>query len=195
MKKNLINKNFVLNIGLTGKYASGKGAVAEILQKLGFRYYSLSDVIRDELRKESKETTRENMTLKGNELREKYGPGVLGSKINGLIKRDKSNINIIDSVRNPFEVKELKKIKNFHLIGIDAPIELRFKRLKKRARDGDVKTLDEMKAAELKENLSKDTNQQLNKTLNLAENIIINDSTKKKLETKVLKIIENFKDK
>ena len=186
------SENKIINIGLTGKYASGKGEVAEILKKLGFSYYSLSDVIREELRKENKETSRENMTIKGNELREKYGAGVLGLKINELIKKDKSNKNIIDSVRNPFEVKALNKIENFHLIGIDAPIEIRFKRLKKRNREGDVKTLDEMKLAEEKENLSKDTNQQLDKTLKLAESIIINDTTKKELETKILKIVNKF---
>jgi hypothetical protein len=33
----------------------------------------LSDILRDELKKEDKELTRENLQAKGNELREKYG--------------------------------------------------------------------------------------------------------------------------
>lgn len=189
---NSITKHSILNIGLTGKYASGKGEVAKILEKLGFTHYSLSDVIREELKKEKKFCSRENMTLKGNMLREQFGPGVLGLKIRELLNEKNTKYNIIDSVRNPFEVKELQKIKNFHLIGVDAPIELRFKRLKKRNREGDVKTLEDMRKAELKENLSKDTNQQLDKTLSLSEIIIVNDTSKKELETKILKIIKNF---
>ena len=36
--------------GLTGKNASGKGTVAEILKKKNFTYHSLSDSLRDELK-------------------------------------------------------------------------------------------------------------------------------------------------
>lgn len=181
-----------MNIGITGKYASGKGEVAKILQEQGFSYYSLSDVIREELKKENKETSRENMTIKGNSLREEHGPGVLGKKMRELIK--KPDNNILDSVRNPFEVNELRKLKNFHLLGIDAPIEMRLKRLQKRARAGDVKTLEELKAAEAKENKELDTNQQLDKTLSMADNIIMNDGSRNELKSKVLKVISEWQE-
>ncbi|MDO8494013.1 MAG: AAA family ATPase, partial [Deltaproteobacteria bacterium] len=35
-------------IGLVGKNGAGKGEVAAVLQKIGYQYYSLSDVIREE---------------------------------------------------------------------------------------------------------------------------------------------------
>lgn len=180
-----------MNIGLTGNFASGKGEVARILQELGFHYCSLSDVIRKELRKEKKSTSRDNMIIKGNLLRERYGPRALAIKIKDSLYADN---NIIDSIRNPFEVKELRKLENFHLIGIDAPIEIRFMRLKKRARKGDVKTLEELKNAEELENKNVYTNQQLNKTLSMADELIMNNESKKELKAKILKVIENWKN-
>ena len=42
-------------IGLTGRNAAGKGEVAKHLQTKGFQYYSLSDVIRDEIRSRGQE--------------------------------------------------------------------------------------------------------------------------------------------
>lgn len=179
-----------MNIGLTGKNASGKGEVAKILQELGYTYYSLSDAIRAELKKENKETSRDNLIAKGNELREKFGPGVLGIKIRKMVS-DKNNV--IDSVRNPFEVQELKKLPNFTLIGIYAPIELRFERLSKRKRTGDIKTLKELKEKEDLENSSNDTSQQLDKTFSMSNIVIKNDETIDELKAKVLNMINELK--
>ena len=39
-------------IGLTGTNAAGKGEVANYLKNQGYAYFSLSDAIRDELKKE-----------------------------------------------------------------------------------------------------------------------------------------------
>ena len=48
-------------IGLTGRNAAGKGEVARYLQKKSFYYYSLSDVIRDEIRSRDLQPTRESL--------------------------------------------------------------------------------------------------------------------------------------
>ena len=41
-------------LGLTGRNAAGKGAVAEILKQKSFIYHSLSDTLREELRNNGK---------------------------------------------------------------------------------------------------------------------------------------------
>ena len=89
-------------IGLTGRNAAGKGEVAKHLQAIGFQYYSLSDVIRDEIRDRRLEPTRENLIQTGNELRQKFGPSVLADRILERIDDDKNYV--IDSIRNPAEV-------------------------------------------------------------------------------------------
>src|SRR5713101_5470855 len=124
-------------IGLTGRNASGKGEVARYLQKKSFYYYSLSDVIRDEIRARGLELTRENLITIGNELRQRYGPNILAERILAKIEDDRHYV--IDSIRNPAEVDAFRAAKHFKLIRIEAPPEVRFQRIFKRQRESDPK--------------------------------------------------------
>ena len=179
-------------IGLTGKNASGKGEVANYLKEKGFIYYSLSDVIREEATKLGMGHSRDNLIKLGNDLRAKFGAGYLAQQINKKIKQrlSKNQNFVIDSIRSPFEAKELMKNKDFVLVGIDAPIELRFKRLLQRNRLGDAKTLQEFKEQEQRENLKSDTNQQLDETFKLAKKIIVNDGTLEELHKKIDRLLK-----
>lgn len=170
-------------LGLTGKNASGKGEVADYLKTKGFTYYSLSDALREEATEKGLEHTRDNLIKLGNELRQKHGPECLAKKINEKINENQDFV--IDSIRSPFEAKELMKNKDFLLIGIDAPIELRFKRLLERNRVGDAKTLEEFKEQEQRENVKNDANQQLDATFALSQKIIANDGSLEELHKKI----------
>ncbi|MBI2652403.1 AAA family ATPase [Candidatus Woesearchaeota archaeon] len=180
-------------MALTGKNASGKGEVANYLKTKGFVYYSLSDVIREEATKRGLEHSRDNLIKLGNELRKKYEANYLAKQINNKIKnqlKKNKNLNfVIDSVRSPFEAKELMKNKDFALVGIDAPIELRFKRLLERNRLGDAKTLEEFKEQEERENLKSDTNQQLDETFKMSQKVIVNDKALNDLHKKIDNLI------
>ena len=185
-------------IGLTGKNASGKGEAANYLKSKGFIYYSLSDVIREEATKRGIEHSRENLINLGNELRERFKPNYLAQQINKKIKESRINFPdkfffVIDSIRNPFEAKELMKNKDFVLVGIDAPIELRFKRLLKRNRLGDANTLEDFKKQEERENLKSDTNQQLGKTFGMAVKIIVNDGSLNELHERIDRLMMELK--
>ena len=186
-------------IGLTGKNASGKGEAANYLKSKRFIYYSLSDVIREEATKRKLEHSRDNLIKIGNELREKFAPNYLAQQINKKIKiqlKNNKNPNfVIDSIRSPFEAKELMKNKNFVFIGIDSHTELRFKRLLERNRLGDAKTLEEFKKQEQRENLKSDTNQQLDATFGMAQKIIFNDGTLKDLHKKIDDLLADLNKK
>ena len=182
-------------IGLTGKNASGKGEAANYLKTKGFIYYSLSGIIREEATKRNLEHSRDNLINLGNELRKKFGSDYLAKQTNKKIKQEsrKNNNFVIDSIRSPYEAKELMKNKDFVLVGIDAPIELRFKRLLERNRIGDAKTLEYFKLQEQRENLKSDVNQQLDKTFKMSQKIILNDGSLKELHKKIDKLLENLK--
>src|SRR5262245_54894467 len=106
-------------IGLTGKNASGKGEAAAFLKDKSFYYYSLSDVIRDDLERRNVAVTRDSLIATGNELREKFGPDILAKRI--LEKMDPNRNFVVDSIRNPSEIEALRKTGNFFLLNIDAP--------------------------------------------------------------------------
>ena len=181
-------------IGLTGKNAAGKGEVANYLKTNGFVYYSLSDVIRDEATKRGLEHSRDNLIKLGNELRENFGARHLAEQINKKIKEQPEKNFVIDSIRNPNEAKELMKNKNFIFVGIEAPIELRFKRLVDRNRLGDAKTLEDFKKQEERENLKNETNQQLDKTFKMAQKIVVNDSSLEVLYKKIDSLLEKINE-
>lgn len=171
-------------IGLTGTNGSGKGEVAAYLQKKGYAYFSLSDVIRDALRKDGKEDTRDNLIEKGNELRKKYGPDILARM---AMERVKGKA-VIDSIRNPSEIEYLRKEKEFILLAIDAPVELRYERVKQRGRQESVSTLEEFIKKEKEEMTDSEKGQQLHSCMKMADIIIMNDGTLEDLHLKLEEI-------
>ena len=176
-------------LGLTGKNASGKGEVANYLKAKGFAYFSLSDELREEAREKDIEATRENMIKLGNQLRDEFGAEYLASKINNKIKKNEKDNFVVDSIRNLGEIEELRKNKNFILVGVDAPVELRFKRVMERGRAGDAKSLEEFKELEERENLKNKTGQQLDECLKDVDKLIINDGSLEELHDKVDQLI------
>tara|TARA_Y100000996_G_scaffold164415_1_gene127741 strand:+ start:420 stop:1016 length:597 start_codon:yes stop_codon:yes gene_type:complete len=180
--------------GLTGKNASGKGTVAEILKKKNFTYHSLSDSLRDELKSLKKEETRENLIDIGNELREKGGPGVLADKL--MPKLNSENNHIVDSIRNPLEVISLRKetlLRRFFLISVDANSKLRYDRLCSRGRIGDTDSWEKFVEQEKKEENNDDPNkQQLSRTMEMADFSIDNSGTLEELEAQVNRIISSL---
>lgn len=86
-------------IGLTGRNCAGKGEAANYLQKSSFIYYSLSDILREDLVKAGLPETRENLIAFGKKLREEKGLGVLALQVLEKIDPDKNYV--IDSIRHP----------------------------------------------------------------------------------------------
>src|SRR5262252_8985933 len=170
-------------IGLTGRNAAGKGEVARYLQRISFYYFSLSDAIRDEIRSRGEQPTRERLIIIGNELRQKHGAAVLAERILSKIEDDKHYI--IDSIRNPAEVEAFREAKHFKLIRIEAPAEVRFKRIVNRQRESDPKTLDEFVELEKREAEGDDTSQNLVKVELMADHTVTNAGALEKLYAQI----------
>ena len=164
-------------IGLVGPMGAGKGIFAEYLGEKGFQYTSLSDEIRQEIKSRGLPESRELLTSIGNELRQQSGSGVLAQRI--LKRLVPGTDYVVDSIRNPEEVKTLQVRKDFVLIKIDSPAEVRFERIRDRGRTGDVQTIEQFLHQEQAEAESKDeTRQQIRATAAMADDCVLNDSTK-----------------
>jgi dCMP deaminase len=170
-------------IGLTGRNASGKGEVAKYLQAKGFQYYSLSDVIRDEIRSRGLTPSREILIQVGNELRQRFGSSVLADRI--LARIEDGQNYVIDSIRNPAEVMALRRASHFRMIRVEAPLEMRFERSRKRSRETDPITLDHFIEVENREAVGEETSQNLIQVEQLAEETLTNDSTLQKLYPRI----------
>ncbi|HDT11181.1 MAG TPA: hypothetical protein ENN58_00430 [bacterium] len=172
-------------IGLTGTNAAGKGETAAFFQEHGFSYFSLSDLIRKELKKRGWEDSRDNLIKTGNELREKYGADILARRV----MEEAGEKAVIDSIRNIREVEYLKTQENFILLAIDAPVETRYKRSKKRGRKESASSLKEFIKKETEEFSNSETRQQIKKCMEMADFLIINDGTLEDLYRKLKRFL------
>ena len=181
-------------IGMTGTIGAGKETLTKSLREKGFKYFVTSDLLKEELEKRGVEITRKNMQDLGDELREKHGADVLMKML--LKKVDVNENSILDSIRNPKEAEFLRNhLDNFILIAVDAPMEIRFERLKSRGKESDPKTWEEfLKVAE--RDLSDKNNplgQQVGKCTEIADYVLINDKSLEEFEKKIEELIRKMK--
>jgi dephospho-CoA kinase len=172
-------------IGLTGTNGAGKGEAATFFVNNGYAYLSLSDLIREELQKKGQEVTRNNLIKMGNRLREKSSPDILARMV---VKKIKGKA-VIDSIRNSKEIEFLKKQEGFVLLSLDAPPELRFRRVQKRGREESAANLQEFLAKEAQEMNQAETGQQLLTCMKMADFRIWNDGTLEELYEKLEKFL------
>lgn len=162
-------------IGLTGSYCSGKDTVAEyIVNHYGFAHFSLSDEIRLLMKQAGIETTRENLIAFGTKLRQDEGNDVLAKSVIKRFQQDKNYC--ITSIRHSKEVERFRTIKNFILINVDAPEEIRFNRMQIRKRAGDPSTLEKFIELEKKESQVSGSGQQVALCASMADMVFINDA-------------------
>lgn len=180
-------------IGLTGTNGAGKGTVAEILKEKGFEYHSLSDELREELKRRGVSENRDALIALGNELREKEGPGTLAKRMASRIRKSKKDSFVIDSIRNPAEIEELRKNKSFILLAVDADIGLRYERVTARSRPGDSNlTFEHFKSQEQTELSGGKNSQQLLKCMGMADIRVINEGSIEELKEKVESILKKY---
>ena len=178
-------------IGLTGKNGSGKGEVAAYLKERSFELASLSDALRDELKRRGLASSRENLIAVGNELRARYGPGVLAERILAALAEHRHHV--VDSIRNPGEVEVLRRRPDFKLLCVRAPLALRFQRSQARGRLGDGATLEAFARLEEEElDRGAPERQRLDRVEELADAVIENDGTLEQLHQRLGELLRGW---
>lgn len=180
-------------IGITGTLGAGKGTVVDYLvNKKGFKHYSVGDYLKEKLIKKGLKPNRDNLRKIGNQIRERYGPDYITRKLFFKAKKEKHNA-VVESIRNPKEAEFIKSQKNGYLFAVDANQKTRYLRILKRASEKDNVTFDRFKDQEKKELQSKDPNaQNLPKCILMADFKFDNNDTMKKLYEKVEKVINKI---
>lgn len=178
-------------MGLTGTNASGKGMFCSILKEhYGFAVHSLADPLREEAASRGIEPTTKNLIALGNEMREKRGPGALAKLIMGRLPNGDV---VLDSIRNPAEIVELRKLSGFVLIALDAPLKVRYEREHARGRIGNAKTFEEWLAIEKMEDGENPLHLQVHMCMKLADYALQNDGTKEELKKKIDEVLQKIK--
>lgn len=183
-----------LRVGLTGRMASGKGEAVRILRERGFRYASLSDIVRREASRLPGAASRSRMQDVGNRLRAEGGAGVLGRLVRDQVEASPWPRWVIDGIRNPAEVEELRRLDAFFLIAVDSPLELIVRRMRARGRAGDAAGEAELRAALEREwGLGEPAGgQQVGPTVALADFTVANDGTLAELRERLEAVLEKI---
>jgi dephospho-CoA kinase len=131
-------------IGISGTFASGKDTVADFLVKdFGFTHVSTGDMVRKAAQEKYGSIERPVLHKTATELRYENGAGAL---VLEALKEKRPLV--ITGIRSLGEAKALKQAGGV-LLFVDAPIEMRYGRVKSRARDNEtVLTLEEFRANE-----------------------------------------------
>lgn len=164
-------------IGLTGSFGSGCTKVSEILERRGFQRISVSQFLVNEANKRGinvdslpRQERRKILQDIGNQLRENDA-GFLIKEAIKLANLDKNVV--IESIKNPDEVKELKKVPNSYVIALDTSFEKRKNRILRKEYDGDSKLFERDDKREKDEGIK--YGQKLQECVDLADILINND--------------------
>lgn len=137
-----IGNNSII-IGLTGPFGSGCTYVAkEFIEKLGYKYLSLSSVLKQEFKKsgETDINIRNNLQEFGNKMRRENGNDYFAKKVSEEIKNDAEDTKwVIDSIRNTHEIDYLRTLQGkFFLIAVWADKDTRWSRVKEKYNSNEI---------------------------------------------------------
>jgi dephospho-CoA kinase len=184
-------------IGVCGSIAAGKETLTSYFREKGFVYFETRQIIIEELKKLGLELSRTNMQNWADEQREKFGVGAIMKVMLERAQKDTTKNYMFDSLRNDGEAEFLRKQqKDFVLIGVDAPREIRFKRAVARAKPSDPVIWEDFLAVDERDLNDKENplGQQTQKLLDIADFVILNDSglekSRKQVEEIYSKIIK-----
>ncbi len=174
-------KQFIAIIGPNG---AGKSEVCRYLESQGYEVISLSTLVREEAATRGLELTRDNLVATANDLKMTFGPDVLARRVLDKILSENHPKVVFDSVRNVDEIQYLKT-HNVVLLGVSAPIEVRYERIVSRAHSTDKIDFATFKAHDHRENSGESSGQNIGAALALCETIVSNDGDIPKMQSDI----------
>lgn len=140
-------------IGFVGMPASGKSEASAVARILKIPVVNMGDEVREEAKRRGLPPTDENIGGTGTALRRDEGMDAIAKRCVPKIRAQRNDVVVVDGTRNIEEVNYFKKHfgDDFKLIAINAPFELRFERVKKRARSDDMTGIEELKRRDERE--------------------------------------------
>jgi predicted RNA binding protein with dsRBD fold (UPF0201 family)/cytidylate kinase len=142
-------------IAFVGLPLSGKSTATEVAREFGIPIVVMGDVVREEAVRRGVELTDENLGKIASELRQKEGMDAIAKRCIPRIREVlmEKGVVIIDGIRGIDEIKKFREAfgGDFVLIGIEAPLEMRYERARMRKRSDDVQTIDDLRTRDERE--------------------------------------------
>jgi dephospho-CoA kinase len=176
-------------LGITGTNGAGKGTVVEYLvQKKGFKHYSNSGFITEEIVRRGLPVNRDSMNAVGNDLRKMHHPAYVAEQ-NYLRAEKAGGDAIIEAIRTVGEAHFIKE-RGGILIGVDADRRTRYERAVKRASEKDRVSFEEFCMQEDREMAQQEAHDMnISAVMKMADYTIRNDGTLEELRKQVDEVL------
>lgn len=127
-----------LILGFVGLMASGKGTCCQYLaDRYGARSHRFSTILRDMLNRVYLPQTRDNLQQVSSALRATFGDDLLATTIAKDVAADPGALVTVDGVRRPPDIKFLRRLDGFWLVGVIADERTRYERSTQRNENPD----------------------------------------------------------
>lgn len=172
-------------VAFVGMPASGKSEASAVVRSLKIPVISMGDEVREEAKRRGLPPTDENIGGTGTALRRDEGMDAIAKRCVPKIRAQRGDVVVVDGTRNIEEVNYFKKQfgDDFKLIAINVPFDLRFERIKKRARSDDMTGIEELKRRDEREK-----NWGLEKAMRLADITINNTRSIEEFQEEIRKL-------
>src|SRR5690606_3336370 len=150
---------------------------------------------REEAKSRGLDPNRSRLQEVGTNLRNTYGSQHLAERMAQELDHSPALLNVIvDGIKHPAEVNELRKKRFFRLLAIDAPEEVRFERIMARRRIGDPQDYDSFLEVDRRDRGigGPETGQQVDSVIDMADQKIINVGTLEEMYSEVDRVINKL---
>ncbi|MFW5935628.1 MAG: AAA family ATPase [Halolamina sp.] len=178
-------------IGTVGLPGSGKGEAATVAQEAGIPVVTMGDVIRAETRRRGLDPSEHHGEIAGT-LREEEGETAIADRCIPMVRdaaeeQDGEPVVLVDGLRSMAEVERFVDAfgDDFLLVSIEAPFELRAKRLGDRGRE--ATDLDREK---LREREERELGFGMGEVMDAADLSIVNDDSLERFREQVRAVLE-----
>lgn len=181
--------------GLCGQPASGKDTAADFFTARGYIHISTGDLLRNEMHKAGIPVDRAHMSEFAAKAKKERGYGYLAELAVAAIQDDDAMqarpAAIVSGLRAGLEIDMLRSSFGpaFKLLAIDAPLETRYARAKKRNRPGDDISFEVFKAQEERERASATGAQEVDKVISMADVVIDNSGSIENMYTQLASLL------
>ena len=182
-------------LAFVGAPAAGKTVAAAVAKEMSIPIITMGNVIRWELQRRKLSLSDANAGRVANELREREGMDAIARRCIPRIKditdkegkRAKKPIIVIDGIRGLAEVETFEKEfgTDFILVRIEAPLVLRYNRIKTRGRGDDLLNIEQFKEREEREN-----RWGMGEAMEKADKVIMNEGSLEEFKEQIKRILD-----
>lgn len=180
-------------IGIVGTLGSGKGTVVKYLvEEKGFSHYSSSGFLTQMLQERGDGIDRDNMARIAREIRAQDPNGVPKLTYE-QVQKDKPKHAILEALHTVGEVEFVRSVGGI-ILGVDADVDLRFKRIQKRGSVKDNVSYEKfLSQVEREEGGGDDSSgHNIRGAINVADYTITNNGTLEELYSQIDEVLEKI---